>query len=103
MTWERRQRLLFVGAPFALLPALAFLPLFAHLVIAPSLAHSRLIASLLFPLMAAAEFFGVSRVVKSFVRQPFDVISALGLGTMCVLLVIAIYTGLFFAAFAARM
>lgn len=91
-----------MGAPFALIPALAFLPLFAHLVIVPAVSHSKLIAVLIFPLMAVAEVFGVSRIVRSFVRQPFDLISAMALGTICVLVVIAIYTGLFFAAFAAR-
>ena len=102
MNWEERQRLLFVGAPFALVPALAFLPLFAHLVIVPALPHSRLIATFLFPSMGVAEVFGLSRVIRSFVRQPFDLISALACGTICILIVIAIYTGLFFAAFAAR-
>jgi hypothetical protein len=101
--WEERQRLLFVGAPFALIPALAFLPLFAHLVIVPGISHERLVSICLFPAMAAAEVFGVSRVIRSFVRQPFDLISALACGTLCILIVIAIYTGLFFAAFAARM
>lgn len=103
MDWQERQQSLLVGAPCALVPALAFLPLFAHLVIQPAVAHSKLIAFLLFPLMAVAEVFGVSRVVRTFVRQPFDLISALAFGTICVLIVISIYTGMFFAAMAARM
>jgi hypothetical protein len=103
MDWEQRQRMLFVGAPCALIPALAFLPMFAHLVLEPAIPHSKVIAVLLFPFMAAVEVLGVSRVVKSFVRQPFDLISALAFGTMCVLIVVSAYTGVFFAALAAHM
>jgi hypothetical protein len=99
MDWEQRERLLFVGAPFALIPALAFLPLFEHIVVEP---HSKLIAWSAFPLLAALEVFGVTRVIKSSVRQPFDLITVVACGTMCVLIVIAIYTGIFFAVFAAR-
>jgi hypothetical protein len=53
--------------------------------------------------MVIAEIIGVSRVVRSFVRQPFDLITAVGWGTMCILRIIAIYTGIFFAVFAARL
>jgi uncharacterized membrane protein YjfL (UPF0719 family) len=102
MDWQERERLLFTGFPLALIPALAFLPLFEHLVMEPSLAHSKIICCTIFPLMAVAEIFGVSRVVRSFVRQPFDLITAVAWGTMCILIVIAIYTGIFFAVFAAR-
>jgi hypothetical protein len=56
---------------------------------------------LLFPLLGVLEVFGVWRVVKSSVRQPFDLIAALACGTICILIVIAIYTGIFFAFFAA--
>ena len=101
MDWQERERLLFVGAPFALIPALAFLPLFEHLVIQPALSHAKLIGRLLFPLLGVLEVFGVWRVIKSSVRQPFDLITALACGTMCILIVIAIYTGIFFAVFAA--
>lgn len=101
MGWAERERLLFVGAPFALIPALAFLPLFEHLVVQPAVANSKLIAWLLFPLLGVLEVFGVLQVVKSSVRQPFDLITALACGTMCILIVIAIYTGIFFAVFAA--
>jgi hypothetical protein len=66
------------------------------------MAHSKLIAWSVFPLLAALEVFGVTRVIKSSVRQPFDLITAVVCGTMCVLIVIAIYTGIFFAVFAAR-
>jgi hypothetical protein len=102
MEWQERERLLFVGAPFALIPALAFLPLFEYLVIQPGPTHSKLIGWFLFPVLGVLEVFGVQRVVKSSVRQPFDLITALACGTMCILIVIAIYTGVFFAVFAAR-
>jgi hypothetical protein len=102
MDWQERERLLFTGFPLALIPALALLPLFEHLVMEPSLAHSKIISWAIFPLMAIAEILGVSRVVRSFVRQPFDLITAVAWGTMCILIVIAIYTGIFFAVFAAR-
>ena len=94
--------MLFLGAPCALIPALAFLPLFEHLVIQPPLVHPRLISWLLFPLLGLLEIFGVSRVLKSSVRQPFDLITAIACAVMCILIVIAIYTGIFFAVFTAR-
>jgi hypothetical protein len=41
MDWQERERLLFVGSPLALVPELAFLPLFEHLVIEASVAHRK--------------------------------------------------------------
>jgi hypothetical protein len=98
-----RQRLVFVGAPLAVIPALAFLPALAYLVITPSVPHATLIAALLFPLLAVAEAIGLFRLVRCCVSRPFDLLTAFAFSALLVVLVIAAYTGLFLAVLAGRM
>lgn len=103
MTWRERERLLYQGSAFSLMPALAILPAFTALVFHPSIAHATAWALLLFPLLATAEFFGVLKLVQSCVARPFSLLTMISFGAFFVLLVIAVYTGVFLAALAERM
>jgi hypothetical protein len=103
MYWKERQRLVFVGAPLAIVPALAFLPAVAYLLITPSLPHSMLLASIVFPLFAVSEVLGLFRLVRCCVTRPFDLLTAFAFSALLVLLVVAAYTGLFLAAIAGKM
>jgi hypothetical protein len=97
--WEQREALFFQGAPLALIPALLFLPAFAYLVLTPRFAHALLVACVLFPILAAAEIWGIIKLVRC-VQQDFDLLTILAFGVFVVLAVIAIYTGFWLAALA---
>lgn len=101
MHWKQRERLLLLGAPLAIIPALAFLPAFAYLVLTPSLRHATLMAAIVFPFSAVSETAGLYRLVRCCVLRPFDLVTAFAFSAVMVLLVIAAYTGFFLAALAA--
>ena len=103
MRWKERQRLVFVGAPLAIVPAFAFLPALAYLLITPTVQHSMLLASVVLPLFAVSEVSGLVRLVRCCVTRPFDLLTAFAFSALLVLLVVAAYTGLFLAAIAGRM
>jgi hypothetical protein len=103
MTWRERERLLYLGSTFSLIPALAIVPAFTSLIFHPSIPHATLWALLLFPLLVVAEFFGVYKLVQSCVARPFSLLTMFSFGAFFVLLVIAVYTGVFLAALAERM
>lgn len=103
MEWRQRERLFFWGAPLAILPALGFLPAFVTLVFSPRIRHATVVAAVLFPSMAVAEFVGVAKLVRGCVERPFSLLTLLCFGAVLVLLVIAAYTGMFMAALAQRM
>jgi hypothetical protein len=103
MTWRERERLLYLGSAFALIPALAFLPTFVALVFHPTIAHATIWALLIFPILGIAEFFGVFKLVQSCVARPFSLLTMISFGAFFVLLVIVVYTGVFLAALADRM
>ena len=98
-----RQRLVFVGAPLAIVPALAFLPALAYLVITPTMPHSGVLAAVLFALFAVCEVLGLLRLVRCCVTRPFDLITVFAFSALLAILVIATYTGLFLAAIAGKM
>lgn len=98
-----RQHRVFIGAPLALIPALAFLPSLAYLVITPSVGHAKLIAALLFPALGLAAALGLIRLVQCCVTPPFDLLTVFAFSALLVVLVIAAYTGLFLAVLAGRM
>ena len=75
MTWRERERLLYLGSTFSLLPALTIVPAFASLVFQPSIPHATLWAFVLFPLLIVAEFFGVYKLVQSCVARPFTLLT----------------------------
>jgi hypothetical protein len=98
-----RQHWVFIGAPLAVIPALAFLPAQAYLVITPSVGHASLIAALLFPVLALAEAIGLFQLVRCCVTRPFDLLTAFAFSALLVVWVIAAYTGLFLAVLAGGM
>jgi hypothetical protein len=103
MTWRERERLLYLGSSFSLIPALAIVPAFTILVFRPTIPHATLWALLLLPLLVGAEFFGVYKLIQSCVARPFSLLTMLSFGAFFVLLVIAVYTGVFLAALTQRM
>lgn len=103
MDWRSRERLLYWGAPLAILPALLFLPAFVFFVFSPPVAHATLWASTLFPIMLVAEVSGVWKLARGCVEQPFTILTMLSVGAMLVLLVIVTYTGVFLVALVDRM
>jgi hypothetical protein len=103
MHWKERQRLVFVGAPLAIIPAMAFLPALAYLVITPTVRHSTLLAVVVFVVFGVCEVLGLVRLVRCCVTRPFDLITMFAFSALLVLLVIATYTGLFLAAIAGKM
>ncbi len=99
MQWERREALFFQGAPLALIPAISFLPALAYLVLTPRFAHAPLVAVALFPILCAAEIWGIMKLVHC-IQHDFDLLTILAFGVFVVLAVIAIYTGFWLAALA---
>jgi hypothetical protein len=101
MTWQERQRALFFGAPLAVLPALSFLPLFMAALIAP---HPRVVVTVaVFSSTTLCQLLGTGLLAFAARISEIDLITFFGLAVWLTLMVIAAYTGLFFAAFAARM
>jgi len=94
---------LLTGAPLAVASSFAFLPALVYLVISPRITHGRTIAVFLFPILIGMEVFGISRLARCFLPRHFDLITFFALTTMIVIVVIAVYTGLFLAAFAGHM
>lgn len=103
MTWRERERLLYLGSTFALIPALGILPAFTVLVFHPTIPHATACALLLFPALGGAEFFGLFKLVQGCVARPFSLLTMLSFGAFFLLLVIAAYTGVILAALADRM
>ena len=117
MFWDRRDRIFLLGAPLALVAAAAFLPVFTFLVLAPSQAYDGLplavilgklalpglllqvlsFAGLVFLQMAGATLLGFA---SSWGGLRFATL--LAVPAVLLLLMIAAYTGVFFAVFAAR-
>lgn len=103
MDWKHRERLLVTGAPLAVVSAFAFLPVIVYLVSFPTIVHGRVIGLAALPFLIVAEVIGVSRLARCFLPRHFDLITFFALTTMIVIIVIAVYTGLFLAAFAGHM
>jgi hypothetical protein len=97
MDGKKRQRLVWVGAPLAIVPALAFLPTLVYLVITPTLRHSMLAAGFAFAVFGVLEVLGLVGLARCCVARPFDLITVFAFSALLVVLVIATYTGLFLA------
>jgi len=102
MTWKERERAFYIGAPLAIVPALAFLPAVMFLVVVPKIVHARFFAIMLLPLLAVVGSFGLWKLAMGAVQRPFGILNALSFGAMIVLLIIAGYTGIFLAIITAR-
>ena len=100
MQFRQRQQLVFTGAPLAIVPALAFLPALAYLVLTPVIRHSFVVAFLVFPICAFAEVLGLYRLVRCCMARPFDLLTMFAAAALLILVVIAAYTGFFLAAIA---
>ncbi len=100
--WEQRQAWFFRGAPAAIVPALLFLPALAYLVLTPVFAHARLLAAIAGLPLAAAEVWGLARLVRCCAQRELDLISALAFGALLVVLVITAYSAFFLAALAGQ-
>lgn len=103
MTLKERERTLFVGAPLAVIPALAFLPAITFLVVVPKVNHARSIAFVLLPLLTGCGSFGLWKVALGAVQRPFNLLNVLSIGTLLVVLTIAGYTGLFLAIITSKL
>jgi|SRR5215813_1279222 len=103
MTWKERERAFYIGAPLAIVPALGFLPAVMFLIVVPHFAYSRLVACVVLPALAMASSFGLWKLAMAAVQKPFNILSALSVGAMMVLLIIAAYTGIFLAVLATKL
>ena len=97
MTLKERERAFLIGAPLALVPALAFLPAVMFLIVFPQVAHGRPIGWAVVPACALASSFGLWKLAWGAVQKPWGIYNVLSFGALMVLLVVAGYTGLFLA------
>ena len=95
--WMERERALYAGAPLAVFPALAILPVVALGILAPRFAHARAASAIVLPLLLAAVACGIGRLARC-LHHEFDIISFMAAASLMVLLVIVTYTGVFLAA-----
>jgi len=95
--WRERERAFLIGAPLAIVPALAFLPAVMFLIVFPQVAHGRAIGLFVLPACALAGSFGLWKLATGAVQKPWGIFNVLSFGALRVLLVIASYTGLFLA------
>ena len=106
MDWERRDRIFLLGAPLALIPAVAFLPAFVFVFLRSALAMTPLPANrlpwlaLAFPLLVFSQVLGSILVGFAGFRVRLGYITLLAMATTVLLLLVASYTGLFFGIFA---
>ena len=106
MFWNRRDRIFLLGAALAFAPALTFLPLFTYLLLAPSHAHfgsasatvtrGLILTGLVFLQMTGSVLVGFA---SSWGGLRF--VALLAVAASLLLLLIACYTGVFIAVFAA--
>jgi len=96
-SWKERERAFLIGAPLAVIPALAFLPAVIFLIVFPRVAHGRAIGMLVVPACALTSCFGLWKLALGAVQKPWGIFNVLSFGALLVLLVIAGYTGIFLA------
>jgi hypothetical protein len=94
---DPRERAFLIGAPLAIVPALAFLPAVMFLIVFPRVAHGRAIGMFVLPACALLGGFGLWKLAMGAVEKPWGIFNVLSFGALFVLLVIAGYTGLFLA------
>jgi hypothetical protein len=97
MTSKERERAFLIGAPLAVIPALAFLPATMFLIVFPQVAYGRAIGLIIVPLSALTSCFGLWKLALGAVQKPWGIFNVLSFGALLVLLVIAGYTGIFLA------
>jgi hypothetical protein len=97
MTAKERERTFVVGAPLAIVPALAFLPALMFLIVFPQVAHGRMVGLLLLPLCAVAGSLGLWQLAMGAVQKPWGIFNLLSFSALMILVIIAGYTGFFLA------
>jgi len=95
--WRGRESALLWGVPMVLFSSLALIPVAVSLILVPAFVHARVLGFALLPALALAFAFGVSRLAACF-RSDFDVLSLLAGGTVVVLVVISMCTGVILAS-----
>ena len=100
---KERERAFLIGAPLAVIPALAFLPAVMFLIVFPQVAHGRAIGFFVVPACALASSLGLWKLALGAVQKPWGIYNVLSFGALIVLLVIAGYTGLFLALMTLRL
>jgi hypothetical protein len=95
--YRERERAFLIGAPLAVIPALAFLPAVVFLIVFPQVAHGRAIGFCVVPVCALTSSYGLWKLALGAVQKPWGIFNVLSFGALMVLLVIAAYTGLFLA------
>src|ERR1700728_2373476 len=95
--YRERERAFLIGAPLAVIPALAFLPAVVFLIVTPQVAHGRAIGFCVVPVCALTSSYGLWKLALGAVQKPWGIFNVLSFGALLVLLVIAAYTGLFLA------
>jgi len=94
---KQRERNFLIGAPLAIIPALAFLPAVVFLIVFPHVPHGRLIGTVAVLICAVLGSLGLWKLALGAVQKPWGIFNVLNVGALVVLLVIAAYTGLFLA------
>jgi hypothetical protein len=97
MTAKDRERAFLIGAPLAIVPALAFLPAVTFLIVFPQVAHGRVLGIFVLPACALAGGIGLWNLALGAVQKPWGIFNVLSFGALFVLLIIAGYTGVFLA------
>ena len=104
MDWERRSRVFLIGAPLALIPAVAFLPLFVFVFLRSSSAgeagRTSALAALQFAPLVFLEVLGSILVGFAGLRSRLSYVTFLAGATAVLLFVVSGYTGMFFAIYA---
>lgn len=90
-----RARDFFVGAPFALLPAILALPVWVFLVHLPRFHYARLTGGVLLAVLTAAAVVGIWRLVRCIRGGEVDLYAALAVGVLLITFVVFAYTGMF--------
>jgi len=97
MTLKERERQFLIGAPLAVVPALAFLPAVMFLIVFPQVTYGRAMGLVVVPTCALTSCFGLWKLAMGAVQKPWGIFNVLSFGALLVLLVIAGYTGVFLA------
>ena len=73
-----------IGAPLAIVPALAFLPAVMFLIVFPQVAHGRTIGLLLLPECVLAGSIGLWKLAIGAVQKPWGIFNVLSFGALLV-------------------
>jgi hypothetical protein len=97
MTHKDRERAFLIGAPLAIIPALAVLPAVTFLIAFPRVKHGRFIGFVIVPICALVGSVGLWKLALGAVEKPWGIFNMLNVAALLVLVIIAAYTGVFLA------